>query len=97
MTSKLSDYKTARRRATAKYGFYVHAAVFAAVMVLLLIINLATSRDILWVIWPLLGWGIALALHGARVFMLSDKNAIIDALTEQELRRSSVRTDDTSS
>ena len=81
----------ARRRAAAKYGFFVHAAVFAAVMVLLVAINVVRSPGNLWVIWPLIGWGFALVLHGLRVFFLADRNDLIDALTERELRRSGGR------
>ncbi|GGE38376.1 2TM domain-containing protein [Actibacterium pelagium] len=79
-------YEKARQRAEAKYGFFVHAVVYVAVMLLLLIINLLTSSGYLWFIWPLLGWGLALTIHGARVFLLGDRNAIVDALTERELR-----------
>ena len=82
------DYEKARGRAKAKYGFYVHAVVYAAVIGLLLFINLATSSGNLWVIWPLLGWGVFLALHGAKVFLGADNSAIIDDLTEHELKRS---------
>ena len=82
------DYTKARARAEAKYGFFVHAVVYGAVMLLLLIINLLTSPGTLWFIWPLLGWGLAVTLHGARVFLLADRKAIVDALTERELRLS---------
>ncbi len=77
-------YAKARARAEAKYGFFVHAVVYAAVILLLLIINLLASPDNFWSIWPLLGWGLAVTFHGARVFLLADRNAIIDALTERE-------------
>ena len=86
------NYTRARARAEAKYAFFVHAVVYAAVMLLLLMINLLTSPGTLWFIWPLLGWGLAVTLHGARAFLLADKSAIVDALTERELRRA--RTDD---
>lgn len=82
------DYEWARGRAEAKYGFYVHAVVFTAVMVLLIVINLRVSPGTLWFIWPLIGWGIAVALHGAQVFLLGDRNAIVDALTKRELAHS---------
>jgi hypothetical protein len=51
-------------------GLRVHAAVFAVVNALLLVINLITSAHYLWVIWPLLGWGTGLALHAAAVYFL---------------------------
>lgn len=82
------DYEQARRRAEAKYGFFVHVVVFAAVMLLLVVINLLTSPGTFWFIWPLLGWGIAVVLHGARVFLLGERDTIIDAMTEHELRKS---------
>tara|TARA_R110002049_G_scaffold195912_1_gene365057 strand:- start:105 stop:398 length:294 start_codon:yes stop_codon:yes gene_type:complete len=83
------EYAKARERAKAKYGFFVHAGVYAAVMVLLVIINLVTSPREIWFVWPLIGWGFAVALHGVRVFLLADKNVVIDKLTERELRHSS--------
>lgn len=86
--SHTDQYAIARRRAEAKYGFFIHAAVYAAVMVLLVIINLMTSPSDIWFIWPLMGWGIAVALHGLRVFVLADKTEILNALTERELRQS---------
>jgi hypothetical protein len=82
-------YAKARERAKAKYRFFVHASVYAAVMVLLVLVNLVTSPRQMWFVWPLIGWGFAVALHGARVFLLADKNVLIDKMTEQELRRSS--------
>jgi hypothetical protein len=85
---EVAHYETARRRAKAKYGFYVHAAVYVAVMLMLMAINISTSPGRLWFIWPLVGWGLAVALHGARVFLMSDRDKIIDAMTEQELHRS---------
>ncbi|MEO0916072.1 MAG: 2TM domain-containing protein [Pseudomonadota bacterium] len=80
-------YSQARGRAVAKYAFFVHAGVYAAVMALLVIINLVTSPAALWFIWPLIGWGFAVALHGLAVFLLTDRNAVLDALTQHELRR----------
>jgi hypothetical protein len=80
------EYATARRRAKAKYGFFVHAAVYAAVMVLLVLINVLTLPETIWFIWPLIGWGFAVALHGVRVYLLADRSDVLDALTERELR-----------
>jgi hypothetical protein len=83
-----SDHTRARRRATARYDFYGHAAVLAAVMLFLLAIDLVTSPGTLWVHWPFMAWGLAVALHAARVFLMSDRASVIDAMTEQELSRS---------
>lgn len=81
-------YAAARRRAEAKYGFFVHLAVYVAVMVLLVFINMFTSPSEIWFVWPLIGWGFAVVLHGVRVFLMGDKNAIVEAMTERELAES---------
>ena len=80
------EYAKARGRAEAKYRFFVHAGAYTAVMVLLVIINLLTTPQEPWFVWPLIGWGLAVALHGVQAFLLADKNAVIDALTEREMR-----------
>ncbi len=87
MTGMTEEYERARGRAEAKYGFFVHAVVYAAVMLLLVAINMLTSPGTVWFIWPLLGWGLAVVLHGARVFLMADRDAILDVMTERELRR----------
>jgi hypothetical protein len=85
MTST-KEYELARARAESKFGFFVHVGVYVAVMVLLVVINLLTSPGTAWFIWPLIGWGFAVALHGVRVFLLADRNTMIDTLTKHELR-----------
>ncbi|NKB63690.1 MAG: helix-turn-helix domain-containing protein [Gammaproteobacteria bacterium] len=49
-------------------GFYNHVIQYAAVMLLLLVINLFTSPGYMWVVWPALGWGIGVLIHGANVY-----------------------------
>jgi len=45
-----------------RLGFRIHAMVFVATMVLLVVINLLTGAPY-WVLWALLGWGIGLLAH----------------------------------
>ncbi|WP_068118670.1 2TM domain-containing protein [Tropicimonas marinistellae] len=92
--TRTGEYEQARRRAESKYGFFVHVGVFVSVMVLLVVIDLLTSPGSVWFIWPLIGWGLAVALHGARVFLLADRNPILDMLTERELRHSGADKED---
>ncbi len=89
-----ANLESARARAEAKYKFFVHVAVFLAVMLLLVIIDMLTSPGVIWFIWPLVGWGLAVVLHGAKVYLLADRNAIIDAMTERELMHSGTRKND---
>lgn len=74
---------SASGHARVRRAFFGHAVVFAAVMVLLIAINLVTQPGNLWFIWPLLGWGLAVALHGARVFLLSGDPHTADASVER--------------
>lgn len=41
----------------------VHAGLYGAVMLILLVIDAATIPDHWWILWPAWGWGMALALH----------------------------------
>lgn len=50
-------------------GFYVHLAQYLIVIPVLAAINLLTHADYLWFVWPALGWGAGLAMHGAGVFL----------------------------
>ena len=64
-------YEKAKKRVEEIKGFYSHLIVYICVNVALVIINLVTSRDYLWFIWPLFGWGIGLFFHGMGVFVFS--------------------------
>jgi hypothetical protein len=77
----------ARARAEAQYGFFKHLAVFLVINLMLFLINLGTGPDELWFVWSLIGWGVAVAFHGLRVFLLDDPDLIIDRLTKRELRK----------
>jgi 2TM domain len=59
----------ARRRVAAMQGFYIHASIFAGVMVLLAVIN-AMTGGVWWVQWPIMGWGVGVLAHGLAVFGL---------------------------
>ncbi len=63
-----THYRRTKARIEALRGFYAHATAYALVNAGLLLINLLTSPAYLWVVWPLLGWGIGLASHGLGVF-----------------------------
>lgn len=78
--------RLARKRAGAKLGWYIHAAVY--VVVNLAMFGLATSfgrRP--WSIFPALGWGVGLALHGVSVFLLGTGSAFRENLVRRERER----------
>lgn len=69
--TELEEYERARDRVQEIKGFYAHAAMFVLVGVALVILNLATLKKndgVIWFIWPLIGWGIVLAVHAISVW-----------------------------
>ncbi|MBD9387113.1 2TM domain-containing protein [Agrobacterium sp. AGB01] len=50
--------------------FYLHLIQYVVVLCVLSVINILTNPGYFWVIWPALGWGIALASHALRTFEL---------------------------
>ena len=61
-------YERARRRVREIRAFYLHSAVFVAVIILLHVINFVASPKVYWAFWPLLGWGIGLLAHGLATY-----------------------------
>lgn len=61
-------YERARRRVRQLREFYTHLTVYLLVNAGLFLLNLLTSPSELWFQWPLLGWGIGVAIHALVVF-----------------------------
>jgi hypothetical protein len=81
----------ARKRAGARLGWYIHATVYVLVNLLLLALSAAGGRH--WAVFPLLGWGIGLAVHAAVVFLLTGGAGLHARLVQQERQRLSTRRD----
>ncbi len=68
----MDSYDERRGAAIARIGekrdFRNHALVYCAVNTLLVVIWAASGAGYFWPIWPIAGWGIALALHAWRTF-----------------------------
>ena len=74
--------RQARRRAGAKLGWYIHAGVYLAVNTLLAILSSMGDRS--WAIYPALGWGLGLAIHGVVVFLVTGGGGLHQRLVERE-------------
>lgn len=83
--------RLARRRAAAKLGWFIHAAVFVAVNILLMALSLAQGK--IWAAFPLMGWGLGLAIHGAVVWLGSPGSALHEQLLQRERARLQARRD----
>ncbi|MDF2373706.1 MAG: 2TM domain-containing protein [Rhizobiaceae bacterium] len=82
-----TPYQRARKRALTKFGFYKHFAIYFGVITLLIVINLITSPQYHWYIWPMVGWGVAIAIHAAKAFLPSSEETLIERLTEKEIEK----------
>lgn len=49
-------------------AFYIHLFWFVVVTAGLFLINVITSTQYIWAVWPFLGWGIGVLAHGATVY-----------------------------
>jgi 2TM domain len=83
--------RLARKRAGAKMGWYIHAAVYIAVNLLLATLSAMSGRG--WAVYPAVGWGIGLAVHGLVVFFATGGAGLHERLVQQERRRLAVQRD----
>ena len=60
-------YERAKKRAGELRGCYQHIATYVLINLFLLVINLVTTPDKLWILWSVGCWGIAVLLHAALV------------------------------
>ena len=76
--------RLAHKRAGAKLGWYVHAAVYSAVSLFILALSSYGFGNRSWPAFPLLGWGLGLALHGISVFLLGPGGGLGERLLQRE-------------
>ncbi len=77
----------ARKRAGAKLGWYAHAAVFTLVNLMLWGMSRYGFGSRPWSVYPLLGWGLGLALHGISVFVLGTGSGLRERMVQKERER----------
>lgn len=61
-------YKRALSRAKELKKFYAHVATYLVFCTFFFILNYFTSYGSWWFYWPMLGWGLAVALNAVKVF-----------------------------
>ncbi len=77
--------RLARRRAGARMGWYVHALVYLAVNSALAMLSLSGGRH--WAIYPALGWGLGLLIHGLAVWLSLGGGGLQQRMVAQERER----------
>jgi hypothetical protein len=79
--------RIARKRAGAKLGWYIHATVYILVNLFIFAISQYGFGHRRWSVFPLLGWGLGLALHGLSVFVLGTGSDLRERLIQKERER----------
>lgn len=74
----------ARRRAGMKLGWYLHASVYLCVNLGLMALALSQGRH--WAIYPALGWGLGLMMHGLVVWLASPSSPVWQRMVQRELQ-----------
>lgn len=77
--------RLARRRAKAKMGWWLHAAIYLVVNTALVALALAQGRH--WAVFPLLGWGAGLAFHGLAVWVFAPGQPLMERMVARERQR----------
>ena len=82
-SSKSDDLeRLARKRAGAKLGWYAHACVY--VLVNLFLAFLSSRSNYPWAVFPALGLGLGLLIHGAAVWVAMPGGSLYAQLLERE-------------
>ena len=79
--------RVARKRAGAKLGWYVHAAIYLVVNGAMFLASMYGLRQRPWTIYPALGWGLGVMLHGIAVFLLGSGSSLRESLVQKERER----------
>lgn len=78
----------ARKRAGAKLGWFIHASAYVTVNSFLVLTALHHgNHGKMWAVFPLLGWGLGLSVHGAAVWFASNGSALHERLLTRERAR----------
>ncbi len=79
--------RIARKRAGAKLGWYIHAALYVVVNLAVFAVSKYGIGTRPWSVFPLLGWGLGVMLHGVSVFVLGSGSGLRERLVQRERER----------
>ena len=79
--------RIARKRAGAKLGWYIHAALYVVVNLAVFAVSKYGIGTRPWSVLPLLGWGLGVVLHGVSVFVLGSGSGLRERMVEKERER----------
>lgn len=76
--------RLARKRANAKLGWYMHLAIYVVVNLFIFAMSQHAFGQRPWSVYPLLGWGLGVVLHGLSVFVLGSGSGLRERMEERE-------------
>jgi hypothetical protein len=85
MTDESDRRARAVRRLQAKRAFTIHLAVYLMVNAFLVLVWAVTDRGYFWPIWPMAGWGVAVAIQGFTTYVAL--RPLSDEAIEREMRK----------
>ena len=77
-----------------KLGFFIHLAVYVAVVGGLMALNFTRSPEKMWSVWVACGWGIGVAAHGAAIFMSPVARERAIQRTQERVQRREARVEE---
>ena len=84
-------YKKAKKKVETRMSFYTHLAVYLGVITLLTILNVTVAGDYFWAMWPMIGWGSGVIVHGLFTFVFDSKSSLKERLIEKEIQKGSAQ------
>ena len=92
------QYESARKRVKEIKEFYSHLLSYVVVNLFLMAVNLLTSPEHLWFFWPMLGWGVGIAVHAMKTFNLMpflgkdwEERKLKEFMEEEERRKNQMK------
>ena len=76
----------ARRRVALRMGFYTHALVYVLVNLGLFAMSTLSGNG-RWHVWPMLGWGLGLAIHSVVTFVSLRGEGLRERMLKSEIER----------
>jgi hypothetical protein len=83
-------YTNAKKKVETRMSFYTHLAVYLVVISFLTILNLTVTGGYFWAMWPMIGWGSGLIVHGLFTFVFDAESSLKERLIEKELQKGNV-------
>jgi two-component system LytT family sensor kinase len=77
-------YERARQQVKALKSFYAHVITYVGVMIVLFFVDYSDHGGTWWFYWPLIGWGIAVAMHAFETFGKRWERRKIKKLMDEE-------------